>query len=253
MAWCVAASAQGYGNAYFFGDSDVDSGSYLGTLKNGTPVWGKYTKPGGTHWTAHVGAALGVGVSPFFSANAAGFSPAYGNNPTGNNAAIGGARTDLLPGDLVSTALPASSQVSHLIKANAGALNSSALYFYRAGFNDINLVDSNFNLQATSASVTLAGDAVVPALQTLKNAGARYVIYANSGQPEAINAGDLTDTFNQAVNRSIVRSGLAVLQADLNGLTRHVAENPALYGFLDESSDCAAEAAALALQPSLAQ
>jgi outer membrane lipase/esterase len=245
-AWCFAASAQGYGNTYFFGDSDVDAGSYAGTVNSGVQVWGKYTEPGGSHWTENVSAALGFGVTPFFSASNASFSPGYAANPTGNNAAIGGARTDLLPGNLVSTALPASIQVSRLIQASGGSLNSSALYFYRAGFNDINLVDSSLKPLATLNSVRLAGEAVVPALQALKNAGARYLIYANSGQPEAIVAGDLTDTFNQAVNQSIIRSGLPILQVDLNGLTRHVAVNSALYGFLDSSSHACASPVAVA-------
>jgi outer membrane lipase/esterase len=245
-AGCCAASARGYGNVYFFGDSDVDSGSYVGTLQSGVPVWGKYTEPGGAHWTENVGAVLGFDVTPFFSASAASLTPDYAINPTGNNAAIGGARTDLLPGNVVTTALPASSQVSRLINASGGSLNSSALYFYRAGFNDIYLVDSSFNRLATPTSVTLAGEAVVPALQALKNAGARYLIYVNSGEPEAIETGDLTDTFNQAVNRSIIQSGLPVLQVDLNGLTRHVFLNSALYGFLDNSSFACASPIAVA-------
>jgi outer membrane lipase/esterase len=251
-AWCCTAGANGYGNAYFIGDSDVDAGSYRGTVRSGVAVWGKYTEPGGAHWTENVGAALGFGATPFFGASAASFSPDYAINPTGNNAAIGGARTDLLPGNLVSTAWPASAQIDRLIKASGGAVNSSALYFYRAGFNDINLVDSSFNPLATRASVTLAGEAVVPALQALKNAGARYLIYANSGQPEAIAAGDLTDTFNQAVNQAITRSGLPVLQADLNALTRHVAVNSTLYGFLDNASYACATNAVAPFCPGLA-
>lgn len=236
--WCCTASAQNYNNVYFFGDSSTDSGSLAGTTYLGQNVWGKFTSYGGTMWSENVGAALGFAVTPHYQASAFSLNPAF-SQTGGNNFAIGGARVDLMPGNGITTSRSVSMQVADAIASGNGRLDPSALYFIRAGANDLALAwaaGGNSVTPAGIASMTTAGQSAAAQVQALRAAGARYIIFANMGlYANGSVLEPLVNAYHTAYGNAIQAAGIPALQADLTGLMHDVFANYTNYGFVSNA------------------
>ena len=121
LAFPGVASAQ-FSNAYFFGDSLSDTGSYKPVLPPGT---GLFTTNPGPVW-----------VTPFANYYGLTASPA---NQGGNDYAQGGARVTQQPGVPVTpptgSAVPIATQVSQFLAK--GPADQNAIYSIQGGANDI--------------------------------------------------------------------------------------------------------------------
>src|SRR5690348_3283013 len=131
LALAVSDASAQFSNAWFFGDSLTDSGTYKPLLPPGT---GLFTTNPGPVWSQLVARRYGFDAIPA--------------NQGGTNFAQGGARVTGLPGvpatPPTGTATPISAQVAQLVSARP--LDSNAIYAIWGGANDI-----FFQLGAASA------------------------------------------------------------------------------------------------------
>jgi outer membrane lipase/esterase len=243
-----AASAQ-FSNAFFFGDSLSDAGSYKPVLPPGT---GLFTTNPGPVW-----------VTPFANHYGLTASPA---NQGGNDYAQGGARVALLPGYPASAptaaAVPVATQVSRFLAK--GPVDRNAIYSVQGGANDITTqLTLLFLGQVTpgqaQANVDLAAAQLAQQVAALQAGGARYVMAWNMPDlgvtPDGRDSGigtlitGVVQSFNAGFLAGLDAAGGKVARLDAFRLLNEVIGNPAAYGFADASSRACGTTAALVCTP----
>lgn len=262
------AHASDYSSVTFFGDSLTDGGYFKkATEALGHPQSGQYTTNPDNSWATPFAESLGL------SSVANTYDEESGQQTTtGNNYAIGGARSsiDVKHKDYKdSTGMPlpvysSRSQVdTYLANKN---VDSKGLYSVWAGANDIfaasEYINNNIGGFLTNKEETVAkaiGDYIVPAAQdqvsivsTLHNNGAKYILVPNIPDvgltPETIQAdknygvkeftvlGNLfAKTYNETLYEGVKSTGANVIPLDTFNLLQKVAKNPSVYGFSDMS------------------
>ena len=242
------ASAQ-FSNAFFFGDSLTDSGTYKPLLPPGT---GLFTTNPGPVWSQLVANRYGLEAIPA--------------NQGGTNYAQGGARVTSLPGvpaaPPTGTATPISAQVAQFVAS--GPLDRNALYSVWGGGNDI-----FFQLDAAQAGAitpaqlqanvaTTAAD-LVHQVGILNAAGARYIVVLNlsdigrtpfglgSGQAPQLNA--ITTLYNTTLNSALDALGAPTIRVNVNALFNEVAANPAAFGIANVTTPACGATPALLCTP----
>jgi outer membrane lipase/esterase len=245
------ASAQ-FTNAYFFGDSLTDSGSFKPLLPPGT---GLFTTNPGPVWSQLVAQHYGLNAIPA--------------NQGGTNFAQGGARVTDLPGvpnnPPTGTATPIAAQVAQLVRT--GPLDRGALYSVWGGANDI-----FFQLGALGAGAitpaqlqsNVIGSAGSLAQQVgiLNAAGARYIVVFNlpdigrtpfgvaSGQAAQISA--ISSLYNTALIGGLDALGAPTIRVNIQALLTEVETNPAAFGFANVTTPaCGTTPALLCTQANL--
>jgi len=229
------ASAQ-FTNAYFFGDSLTDSGSFKPVLPPGT---GLFTTNPGPVWSQLVAQHYGLTAIPA--------------DQGGTNFAQGGARVTDLPGfpnsPPTGTATPIATQVAQLV--SAGPLDSGALYAVWGGANDI-----FFQLGALAAGAITPGQlqgnvigaaaSLVQQVGILNAGGARYIVVFNlpdigrtpfgagSGQAAQISA--ISGLYNTALNGGLDALGAPTIRVNIQALFGEAQANPAAFGFVNVST-----------------
>jgi len=229
------ASAQ-FSNAYFFGDSLTDTGSYKPVLPPGT---GLFTTNPGPVWVAPFTQYYGLSASPA--------------NQGGNDYAEGGARVTSLPGvpntPPTGTATPVSVQVANFL--SKGPADPNAIYSVWAGANDLfyQLGLAQAGLITTAqlqANLGIAATDLVKQIATLNAAGAKYIVVFNvpdigktpfgvgSGSGAQITA--LSSFFNSTLYAGLDATGIQTIRFNAFAMLNEVVANPGLYGFTNASA-----------------
>lgn len=212
-----AFASKQFSNTFFFGDSLTDAGN--------TPVNGGLTSPvvdsGAQMWSQIFASRLGS------NGNAS-------SSTGGNNWAQSGATTT-----------NAVTQVRDYLSANGGNADKKALYSYWAGGNDMFGVLLSVS-SATVISTALANTAT--AIDTLRNAGARYILVSNipdsgaslygiqlgSTASAALTA--VTNAYNSSLRAQLNNLSYDVVQVDQIGAFREILGNPTRFGFTNTTS-----------------
>lgn len=203
------ATAQVFGNIYFFGDSLTDGGAFggLGPL----PPGARFTVDNAPNHADYLAAALGLQSVATNSANPA-------TSQSGNNFAQGGARSEEVgnagPGGLEIRDLP--TQISDHLARTGGRADGNAVYFVWSGGNDIPAAAAT----PATAQATAAASATALAMQLglLKARGANLIIAPNlpafGNTPaafyaviDALPASDATKAALRSATGSILRNG----------------------------------------------
>ena len=229
------ATAQ-FSNAYFFGDSLTDSGSYKPVLPPGT---GLFTTNPGPVWAQLVARRYGFDAIPA--------------NQGGNDFAEGGARVSSMPGvpnsPPTGSATPIAAQVAQLLAR--GPLDANALYGVWGGANDV-----FFQLAAAGAgaitpaelqaNVATAATDLARQVAVLDRAGARYIVVLNlpdigrtpsgmaSGQPAQISA--VSTLFNTALTGGLDALGAPTIRVNIYSLFSEMLANPAAFGIANATT-----------------
>ena len=234
------ACADGFSNAYFFGDSLSDTGNvftyYGGALPVAPYYEGRFSN--GKVWVEYL--AEGIGHADAAKASLLG----------GNNYAWGGARTS---GGTVPSLL---AQIGSFTTPLA-AVDADALYVVVAGGNDMR--DARSGPQANIGAVAKAAtDNLKSAIDTLAGKGARNILVANlpdlGATPEAMVLGltgvstQATDAFNALMGGVVSHGqglGLNMSFFDFAGLATAVRDDAvnnggALYGITNVTTPCGA-------------
>ncbi|HLW12937.1 MAG TPA: SGNH/GDSL hydrolase family protein, partial [Casimicrobiaceae bacterium] len=223
------ASAQ-FTNAYFFGDSLTDGGSFKPVLPPGT---GLFTTNPGPVWSQLVAQHYGLNAIPA--------------DQGGTNFAQGGARVTDLPGvpnsPPTGTATPIAAQVAQLV--GAGPLDRRALYAVWGGANDIFFQLGALGAGAIAptqlqANVIGAAESLARQAGILNAAGARNVVVFNlpdigrtpsgaaSGQAAQISA--VSSLYNTALIGGLDALGAPTIRVNIQALLNEVEANPAAFG-----------------------
>lgn len=229
------ASAQ-FTNAFFFGDSLTDSGSFKPVLPPGT---GLFTTNPGPVWSQVIAQHYGLTAVPA--------------DQGGTNFAQGGARVTGLPGvpnsPPTGAATPIATQVAQLV--GAGPLDSGALYSVWGGANDIFFQLGAVGAGAispTDAQANVAGAAVslVQQVGILHAAGARYIVVFNlpdigktpfgvaSGQSAQIDA--ITGLYNSTLIGGLDALGAPTIRFNVAALLDEVIANPSAFGIANATT-----------------
>lgn len=226
----LPVAAQTFSQTVFFGDSLTDSGSFRpGLIQVAGPqaaVLGRFTTNPDLIWAEYLADYYGT--------------QAVASNQGGTNYAVGGARNGV---DGVSPFGPIPSvlnQVNTYLAASGGVADANALYTVWGGANDLFAVVDGAPAEAT---LTAAVTAQVGAINTLKTAGARYVLVptipdlgitpAFRAQGAAAMAGgtQLAVAYNTALFGALSRFGLQVIPLDTFSLLSEIVADPGTYGF----------------------
>jgi outer membrane lipase/esterase len=234
LALALAASSPAtaqFSNAYFFGDSLTDTGSYKPVLPPGT---GLFTTNPGPVWVTPFAANYGLTASPA--------------NQGGNDYAYGGARVTELPGvpnsPPTAAAVPIATQISQFLAK--GPLDTNAVYSVWGGANDVfyqlGLLQAGQITQAQlQTNVALAATQLAQQAAVLQGAGAKYLIVWNlpdigstpfgkgSGQGPQITS--ISQLFNTTLLGSLDALGVQAVRLNAYGLLNEIIANPAAYGF----------------------
>ena len=238
------ASAQ-FSNAYFFGDSLTDTGSFKPVLPPGT---GLFTTNPGPVW-----------VTPFTRYYGLSASPA---NQGGNDYAEGGARVTSLPGvpntPPTGTATPVSVQVANFL--SKGPADPNAIYSVWAGANDLfyqlGLAQTGAITTAQlQANLGIAATDLVKQIVTLNAAGAKYIVVFNlpdiGKTPFGVGSGSgaqitsLSSYFNSTLFAGLNATGIQAIQFNAFAMLNEVVANPGLYGFTNASAPACGTTASL--------
>jgi outer membrane lipase/esterase len=244
LAASMPATAQ-FSNAYFFGDSLTDAGSYKPVLPPGT---GLFTTNPGPVWVTPFGANYGIAVSPA--------------NQGGNDYAYGGARVTELPGvpnsPPTAAAVPIATQISQFIAK--GPIDRNAIYSVWGGANDIfyqlGLLQAGQITQAQlQTNVALAATQLGQQAAVLQNAGAKYLMVWNlpdigstpfgksSGQGAQITA--ISQLYNTTLLATLDAAGVQAVRLNAYGLLNEILANPSAYGFQNATTPACGATASL--------
>ena len=235
------AHAGDYSSVTFFGDSLTDGGYFKkSTEALGYEQSGQYTTNPDNSWATPFAESLGL------SSVANTYDEDVGQQTTtGNNYAIGGARTgvDLEHDkykDTTGKLLPVystSSQVDSFLANNK--VDSKGLYTVWTGANDLFAI-----LKAPSEADSIISSAVedeVSTIKKLRDSGAEYILVGNIpdvgltpnfvGTPLATIGNSYAVQYNKELYEGVKKTGANVIPLDTFNLLQTVARNPARYGF----------------------
>jgi outer membrane lipase/esterase len=233
------ASAQ-FSNAFAVGDSLSDAGQY----------GARFTTNPGLAVPQYLAQRYGLALTPSFTG--------------GNDFAQGGAIVNG-PSPLVPPGIPNLSiteQVSQLL--GRGPLDSSALYQFWAGSNDILVIaDAAAAGQLTpaqvQAAVVQAASGAVAQLARLRAAGAQYLIVYNvpdigrtpfaASQNAQATFTSLSSLFDTTLNAGIGATGLQVVHVNVFALLNEAIANPAAFGFVNVTIPACTTETALTCTP----
>lgn len=234
----VYVNASNFNGSVIFGDSLSDGGNVgLVTLGQATKFT---TNPGMT--TAEIVADR---IGHHTTASLLG----------GQNYAWGGATVS----DLEKKVPNLQQQLGQYLSSNGGQANENTLYQVWGGGNDIfNLVSQfqtgSINLQQLQLSLMDTSNKEVLILDSLYNAGARYVVVYNlpdmgltpdanaSGPMVAGFMSQLSNSYNTQLNAELEKmstKGLNIVPVNVYGLLGEINQNPYNYGIINNISDTA--------------
>lgn len=224
MGLCSGAQAFQFTNAYILGDSLSDAGQY----------GARFTTNPGLTASEYLAQRFGFTVKP--------------STQGGTDYAYGGARVTS-QGTYNPQATPVAGQVTAMIAANGGHLDSGALYIIQGGPNDIfyHAGLAGAGAESSTAAQTAVGVAATDFLGQLAKlhaAGAQYIVVMNlpdmgrtpagtaSGAAGAAALTGLSvSVFNSALNIGLNSLGFDVIPANVQGFFNEILNNPGLYGF----------------------
>lgn len=236
-----AAQASDYSSVTFFGDSLTDGGYFKkATEALGHPQSGQYTTNPDNTWATPFAESLGLNSVQNTYDEATGQQ-----TTTGNNYAIGGARSgiDLQHDkyeDTTGKPLPVYSTRSQVDRYLADKnIDSKGLYTVWTGANDLFAVVKD--LPNASNIISSAVSDEVATVKKLHDNGANYIVVPNIpdvgltpsfvGTPLATFGTDLVKQYNEALYSGVKNTGANVIPLDTFSLVQQVAANPTAYGF----------------------
>ena len=235
------AHASDYSSVTFFGDSLTDGGYFKkATEALGHPQSGQYTTNPDNTWATPFAESLGLNSVQNTYDEATGQQ-----TTTGNNYAIGGARSgiDLQHDkyeDTTGKPLPVYSTRSQVDRYLADKnIDSKGLYTVWTGANDLFAVVKDVPNASNIISSAVSDE--VATVKKLHDNGANYIVVPNIpdvgltpnfvGTPLATFGTDLVKQYNEALYSGVKNTGANVIPLDTFSLVQQVAANPTAYGF----------------------
>lgn len=234
------AHAGDYSSVTFFGDSLTDGGYFKPILDKEES--GQFTTNPDNTWATPFAESLGLTST----------AQTLGGDGSGNNYAIGGARSDVdlehnKYEDSTGKLLPvysARSQIDSYLANNN--VDSKGLYSVWIGANDIRAASDqlkkDFDFDKADATITTAAKNQVAIVEQLKNNGANYILVPNIPDvgltPEVVGndffsskGTEFATKYNKTLYEGVKETGVNVIPLDTFNLLQTVARNPARYGF----------------------
>ena len=235
------AHASDYSSVTFFGDSLTDGGYFKkATEALGHPQSGQYTTNPDNTWATPFAESLGLNSVQNTYDEVTGQQ-----TTTGNNYAIGGARSgiDLQHDkyeDTTGKPLPVYSTRSQVDRYLADKdIDSKGLYTVWTGANDLFAVVKDVPNASNIISAAVSDE--VATVKKLHDNGANYIVVPNIpdvgltpnfvGTPLATFGTDLVKQYNEALYSGVKNTGANVIPLDTFSLVQQVAANPTAYGF----------------------
>ena len=233
--------ASDYSSVTFFGDSLTDGGYFKkATEALGHPQSGQYTTNPDNTWATPFAESLGLNSVQNTYDEATGQQ-----TTTGNNYAIGGARSgiDLQHDkyeDTTGKPLPVYSTRSQVDRYLADKnIDSKGLYTVWTGANDLFAVVKDVPNASNIISAAVSDE--VATVKKLHDNGANYIVVPNIpdvgltpnfvGTPLATFGTGLVNQYNEALYSGVKNTGANVIPLDTFSLVQQVAANPTAYGF----------------------
>ena len=233
--------ASDYSSVTFFGDSLTDGGYFKkATEALGHPQSGQYTTNPDNTWVTPFAESLGLNSVQNTYDEATGQQ-----TTTGNNYAIGGARSgiDLQHDkyeDTTGKPLPVYSTRSQVDRYLADKnIDSKGLYTVWTGANDLFAVVKDVPNASNIISAAVSDE--VATVKKLHDNGANYIVVPNIpdvgltpnfvGTPLATFGTGLVSQYNEALYSGVKNTGVNVIPLDTFSLVQQVAANPTAYGF----------------------
>lgn len=227
----ATAHADTFNQTYFFGDSQTDTGYLTNLTSQVSNPSGKFITNPDKVWAEHVADYYGTSAKSI--------------SENGTNYAVGGA---LAGDDTVNTAfgvnvtIPATTtQVANYLNSTGGKANPNALYGITSGANSL-LAAQQDPTNATTL-LTTAANQTASAINSLHNAGAKYIIAPNvpdvglsplarsGGATVQAAATQATSGYNTLLTSELVNSKANVIPLDMFHLMQEIAASPSEYGF----------------------
>ena len=235
------AHASDYSSVTFFGDSLTDGGYFKkATEALGHPQSGQYTTNPDNTWATPFAESLGLNSVQNTYDEVTGQQ-----TTTGNNYAIGGARSgiDLQHDkyeDTTGKPLPVYSTRSQVDRYLADKnIDSKGLYTVWTGANDLFAVVKDVPNASNIISAAVSDE--VATVKKLHDNGANYIVVPNIpdvgltpnfvGTPLATFGTGLVNQYNEALYSGVKNTGANVIPLDTFSLVQQVAANPTAYGF----------------------
>ncbi|WP_273829237.1 esterase EstP, partial [Pseudomonas sp. SBT1-2] len=247
---CAQAIASPYSNFIVFGDSLSDAGQFAdpggpagATLRATNRTGPIYLDGSGEVYSANatqlLGAKLGFSEDQLAASTSA--TRASEGLPDGNNWAVGGYRTDQILDSITTTSTAGSRSRPGYLVANHLRADPNALYYLSGGGNDF--------LQGRVTSLDQANAAagrLVDSVQTLQQAGARYImvwLLPDIGLTPAINGSplqgftsQLSAQFNTELVRQLQTVDAEVIPLNIPVLLKESFANPAQFGLATDQN-----------------
>lgn len=248
-AQAIAAPSP-YSSFIVFGDSLNDAGQFAdpGGPAGATQRFTNRTGPVYLDGSGEVRAAnstqlLGgkLGFSDDQLAASTSATRAGAGMPDGNNWAVGGYRTDQILDSITTTSTAGDRSRPGYLVANNFRADPNALYYLSGGGNDF-LQGRVTSLNQASA----AADRLVDSVQTLQQAGARYIMVwllpdigltpAINGSPLQAFTSQLSAQFNTELVRQLQTVNAEVIPLNIPVLLKEAFANPAQFGLATDQN-----------------
>ncbi|MGE8178504.1 esterase EstP [Pseudomonas fluorescens] len=248
-AQAVAAPAP-YTKFIVFGDSLNDAGQFAdpggpagSTLRFTNRVGPTYMDGSGEVKAANSTQLLGgkLGFSPDQTAASTSAVRASEGLPDGNNWATGGFRTDQILDSITTSSDTGERSRPGYLPSNGFRADPNALYYLSGGGNDF-LQGRVTNLDQASA----AADRLVTSVQTLQQAGARYIMVwllpdigltpAINGSPFQAFTSQLSAQFNTELVSQLQHVDAEVIPLNIPVLLKETFANPAQFGLATDQN-----------------
>ncbi|EIM16843.1 esterase EstP [Pseudomonas chlororaphis] len=247
---CAQAIASPYSNFIVFGDSLSDAGQFAdpggpagATLRATNRTGPVYLDGSGEVYSANatqlLGAKLGFSEDQLAASTSA--TRASEGLPDGNNWAVGRYRTDQILDSITTTSIAGERSRPGYLVANHLRADPNALYYLSGGGNDF--------LQGRVTSLDQANAAagrLVDSVQTLQQAGARYImvwLLPDIGLTPAINGSplqgftsQLSAQFNTELVRQLRTVDAQVIPLNIPVLLKESFANPAQFGLATDQN-----------------
>ena len=225
LAGISSAHASDYSSVTFFGDSLTDGGYFKPVLDKAES--GQFTTNPDNTWATSFAEQLGLSST----------ANTIFDKKSGNNYAIGGARTGI---DVEREGIPVDSVKTQLDNyLTTHRVDSKGLYTVWTGANDLFAVVDDLG-NASNIISSAVGDEV-EIIKKLHHNGANYIVVPNIpdvgltpnfvNTPFASYGTSLSDQYNNGLYSGIKQTGANVIPLDTFNLLQQVAANPAVYGF----------------------
>ncbi|WP_147652540.1 autotransporter domain-containing protein [Vulcaniibacterium gelatinicum] len=251
-------AAQTYSQTVFFGDSLTDAGFYRPILPpSAQAVTGRFTTNPGLVWAEFLAQYYGTDAAPAWQLTSTGIAPG-----TGDNYAAGGATINLGPGfpptNPTQFAPSIGLQIQAHLSANGGRADPNALYTVWGGANDLFF---HLNGLTTQATFLAAAGREVTLVQSLQNAGARYILVPTMpdvgrtpfglslGPAGSAGVTTLVQTYNTTLFNGLQQAGVRVIPLDTFHFLREIAAAPSAYGLVNVTAPACGSTSSLVCTP----